>query len=87
MGHQANGIFTAIGFFLNRAIQLSNPRFELVEQFQKFFAPPARPRTKPQTLKFRTAFLVNSFRLRQSPSLMASACSWLPSIVRMQTSL
>src|SRR5208283_2713435 len=32
-------------------------------------------------------FLVNSAFLRQSPWLMASACNWLPSMVRRQTSL
>jgi len=27
-------------------------------------------------------FLVNSFFMRQSPSLSANACSWLPNVVR-----
>ena len=81
-------IFAALGFFQNRAIQLRDSGLELVEQFQKFFAPPAGPRPQRQGCSNSTRpFLVNSFFLRHSPWLMASACSWLPSIVRMHTSL
>ena len=49
-------IFAAIGFFQNRAIQLRDRRFELVEQLQKFFAPPAGPRQQARPAQFRAAF-------------------------------
>src|SRR5260370_34754119 len=46
MGHQANGIFAALGLFQKGAIQLINRSFELVEQLQNFFAPAAGPWSK-----------------------------------------
>ena len=49
MRHQANRIFAALGFFQNGTIQLRDRSFELVEQLEKFFAPPAGPRAKCET--------------------------------------
>jgi hypothetical protein len=56
MGHQQNGIVAVLRFFQDGAVQLRDRRIELVEQLQKFFAPPAGPgKTWGQTGRFRAS--------------------------------
>jgi hypothetical protein len=44
-------------FFQDGAVQLRDRRIELVEQLQKFFAPPVGPRPRCQSCEIRAAFL------------------------------
>src|SRR5258708_18158464 len=67
MGHQKNRIFAALGFFQNGAIQLRDRWFELVEQFQKFFAPATGPGSQPQMLEFHATFLREQLFLSAQP--------------------
>jgi len=66
-GHQEHRIWPALGLFQNRAIQLRDSRFELVEQFQKFFAPSAGPRASPKCTNSTRPFLVNNFSCGTTP--------------------
>ena len=56
-----------MGFFQNRAIEFRDRSLDLIEQFQKFFAPPASPRSQAQAEQLGAALLGEQLFLATEP--------------------
>jgi len=67
MGHQENRFFPAMGFLQNRAIEFRDRSIDLIEQFQKFFASPADPRSQAQAQQLGAALLGEQLFLATEP--------------------
>ncbi len=86
MRPQQNRCLILLGLFFHRPIQLRQRAVELVQHLQQLLPAMAGPAPRRRLSNSARPFFVNSCFFRHTPSPMASACSWLPTALRIHTS-